>query len=359
MGEREAAGRGLVRAAALFAAVGLVAACATGPAPSPAPVFLRGDDPGITPGNPGSVAASYRSPAPVYLHGADGGLASGSAAAPYSAAAPAVAEVSLPARGPEQRIVERPVEAPRAVAHDSEASERERGAVADHRPPHGLEAGRHLPNPDAEHQRLAVAPAPRPASPPPMAARHGPDIVPLDRPAPAMQPARPPAALAAAPAAMEKPAAPSAADGPREQAAAPRGSRFPWPVNGHVVEPYGVTAGGARNDGINIAAPLGTSVRAVDGGVVAYAGNELRGYGNLVLIKHPDGWISAYAHCENLLVKRGDRVDRGQVIAKVGETGGVSQPQLHFELRRGKQAVDPRDFLSAAPSTTDSAAHRG
>ncbi len=89
---------------------------------------------------------------------------------------------------------------------------------------------------------------------------------------------------------------------------------------------------------------------AVDGGIVAYAGNELRGYGNLVLVKHSSGWISAYAHCEELLVKRGDKVSRGQTIAKVGATGGVNEPQLHFELRRGKRAVDPREFLAPAPS---------
>ena len=89
---------------------------------------------------------------------------------------------------------------------------------------------------------------------------------------------------------------------------------------------------------------------AVDGGTVAYAGNELRGYGNLVLVKHPSGWITAYAHCQELLVKRGDTVSRGQAIAKVGSTGGVSEPQLHFELRRGKRAVDPREFLTPAPA---------
>jgi murein DD-endopeptidase MepM/ murein hydrolase activator NlpD len=91
-------------------------------------------------------------------------------------------------------------------------------------------------------------------------------------------------------------------------------------------------------------------VTAVDTGVVAYAGNELRGYGNLVLVKHPSGWITAYAHCDELLVKRGDAVHRGQVIAKVGTTGGVGEPQLHFELRRGKRPVDPKEFLAPAPS---------
>ena len=128
------------------------------------------------------------------------------------------------------------------------------------------------------------------------------------------------------------------------------GGRFAWPVRGRVVAGYGVAAGGSHNDGINIAAPRGTPVAAVDGGTVAYAGNELRGYGNLVLVKHANGWITAYAHLDELLVKQGDRVNRGQVIAKVGATGGVGEPQLHFELRRGKKAVDPREFLAPAPS---------
>src|SRR5262249_2466334 len=100
----------------------------------------------------------------------------------------------------------------------------------------------------------------------------------------------------------------------------PRGSgKFLWPVNGKVVSAYGVKEGGQHNDGINIAAPLGTPVRAADNGVVAYAGNELRGFGNLLLIRHADGWVSAYAHCDALLVKRGDQVKRGKVIARVGQ----------------------------------------
>ena len=104
----------------------------------------------------------------------------------------------------------------------------------------------------------------------------------------------------------------------------------------------GAGDGGPHNDGINIAAPLGTPVRAIDAGAVAYAGNELKGYGNLVLVRHANGWISAYAHLDDeLLVKKGDTVAAGQVIAKVGDTGGVGEPQLHFELRRGKKPVDP------------------
>lgn len=136
------------------------------------------------------------------------------------------------------------------------------------------------------------------------------------------------------------PAASSSAASPPEPAA--RGSgKFLWPVNGKVISPFGAKDGGLHNDGINIAAPVGTPVHAADNGVVVYAGNELRGFGNLLLVRHADGWVSAYAHCDALLVKRGDQVKRGQVIARVGQTGNVTAPQLHFELRKGAEAVDP------------------
>ena len=87
--------------------------------------------------------------------------------------------------------------------------------------------------------------------------------------------------------------------------------------------------------------PQGTDVHAAESGRVAYAGNELKGYGNLVLIRHDNGWVSAYAHADQILVKRDDVVKRGQVIAKAGKTGTVDQPQLHFELRQGAKPVDP------------------
>jgi murein DD-endopeptidase MepM/ murein hydrolase activator NlpD len=126
-------------------------------------------------------------------------------------------------------------------------------------------------------------------------------------------------------------------------------------VRGSVLAGYGSGPDGMHNDGINIAAPRGAPIEAVDAGVVAYAGNELRGYGNLLLVKHPNGWISAYAHCDQMLVKRGDKVARGQVIARVGSTGNVNEPQLHFELRHGNHAVDPREFLAPVPTATSKA----
>lgn len=123
------------------------------------------------------------------------------------------------------------------------------------------------------------------------------------------------------------------------------GQKFLWPVRGKVIAAFGARKGGLHNDGINIAAGKGAEIRATENGVVAYAGNQLQGFGNLVLVKHDDGWMSAYAHASILLVKRGDLVRRGQVIARVGRTGSVSTPQLHFELRRGERAVDPQRYL--------------
>jgi murein DD-endopeptidase MepM/ murein hydrolase activator NlpD len=126
---------------------------------------------------------------------------------------------------------------------------------------------------------------------------------------------------------------------------------FRWPVRGKVIATFGQKPNGTRNEGINIAVPEGTSVRAAESGVVAYAGNELKGYGNLVLLRHENGWVTAYAHNKDLFVRRGDTVKRGDVIAKAGQTGSVSSPQLHFELRKGATAVDPVKYLSSATAS--------
>ncbi|MBP5353090.1 MAG: peptidoglycan DD-metalloendopeptidase family protein [Alphaproteobacteria bacterium] len=124
-----------------------------------------------------------------------------------------------------------------------------------------------------------------------------------------------------------------------------RTGKFVWPVRGTIISGYGNLGSGRKNDGINIKAALGTAVVAADGGTVAYAGNELKGFGNLILIKHNDGWITAYAHNDKLLVRKGQKVTRGEKIATVGSTGSVTSPQLHFEVRQGKKAVNPRSYL--------------
>jgi murein DD-endopeptidase MepM/ murein hydrolase activator NlpD len=121
---------------------------------------------------------------------------------------------------------------------------------------------------------------------------------------------------------------------------------FIWPVQGRVLSGFGTKPGGLVNDGINIAAAAGTPVRASQDGTVAYAGNELRGYGNLLLVRHDNGWMTAYAHAGELLVGRGDKVKRGQMIARVGASGNVNEPQLHFEIRQGARSVDPTRYLS-------------
>ncbi len=147
----------------------------------------------------------------------------------------------------------------------------------------------------------------------------------------------------AAPAIKRKSSKPPPPAVPRPPAATGKG--FIWPVRGRVISGFGVKSKGLRNDGINIAAKRGTPVVATENGVVAYAGNEIRGFGNLLLIKHAGGWISAYAHNDSVLVKRGQKVGKGQQIATVGSTGSVKSPQLHFEMRRGRIARDPRKYL--------------
>jgi murein DD-endopeptidase MepM/ murein hydrolase activator NlpD len=120
---------------------------------------------------------------------------------------------------------------------------------------------------------------------------------------------------------------------------------FVWPVQGKVIGAFGSSKDGMKNDGINIAAPNGAPVVAAADGTIAYAGNELRGFGNMILIRHDGGYVTAYAHNASLLVKKGDKVKRGQTIARVGQTGAVFGPQLHFEIRKGTQPVDPLSFL--------------
>jgi len=155
-------------------------------------------------------------------------------------------------------------------------------------------------------------------------------------------PARPLATVPeAAPETAPEPEVALAIPRPLAEPAPRAAARFSWPLKGKIVAGFGSAGKGLHNDGINIAAPAGTQVRAADNGVVAYAGNELKGFGNLLLIKHADGWTTAYAHNDKLLVSRGDQVTQGQVIAVVGRTGNVDSPQLHFEIRRGTQAIDP------------------
>jgi murein DD-endopeptidase MepM/ murein hydrolase activator NlpD len=125
------------------------------------------------------------------------------------------------------------------------------------------------------------------------------------------------------------------------------GAKFRWPARGKVIVGFGAQEpDGTKSEGINLALPLGTDIHAVESGRVHYVGDGLKGYGNLILIRHPNGWVSTYAHTDQMLVKAGDEVKRGQVIGKAGTSGPVAQPQLRFELRKGSQPVDPLPLLA-------------
>jgi murein DD-endopeptidase MepM/ murein hydrolase activator NlpD len=122
---------------------------------------------------------------------------------------------------------------------------------------------------------------------------------------------------------------------------------FRWPARGRVIANFKDKTSSGRNDGIDISVPEGTAVKAAENGVVVYAGNELEGYGNLILIRHSDGWVSAYAHNKTLEVKRGDEVQRGEIVARSGRTGDTTTPRLHFELRKDSTPVDPLKYLGS------------
>ncbi|MCW5747715.1 MAG: M23 family metallopeptidase [Alphaproteobacteria bacterium] len=127
--------------------------------------------------------------------------------------------------------------------------------------------------------------------------------------------------------------------------AAPKVAHFDWPLRGTTLQGFGARPDGGRNDGLNIGAAKGTPVKASEGGSVAYVGNEVRGLGNLVLLSHPGGYVTAYAHLDQASVKKGATVKKGQTIGTVGQSGGVTQPQLHFEIRQRNKPVDPTTLL--------------
>jgi murein DD-endopeptidase MepM/ murein hydrolase activator NlpD len=215
--------------------------------------------------------------------------------------------------------------------------------------PYGLKPGQRLVLPGRIEANLAIAPEPSAVQTSPNAGTMGSMSV-EELPAPGSAPAATPSVPDPGVAAPPKQPAANTQSKPEIAAIpdpAPRTSgRFLWPVEGKVLSQFGAKKGGLHNDGINIAAPAGSEVVAAENGVVAYAGNELRGFGNLLLIRHADGWVTAYAHNEKLLVKQGEKVKRGQPIARIGSSGNVSSPQLHFEIRKGTDPVDPLGYLA-------------
>jgi murein DD-endopeptidase MepM/ murein hydrolase activator NlpD len=235
--------------------------------------------------------------------------------------------------------------------------------------PYIIRIGQRLVIPGSAQQTqtaIAAAPIPTPvqrpveqaALPPPTSQQAPPPVAVQPMPAPpANAPpsaAQPPVAVVTPPPTQPAPQAapqpappvPSALTAP-EPVDPARAGRFLWPVRGVVVSDYGPKPGGLQNDGVNIAAPRGTPFRAAEAGTVIYAGNELRGFGNLLLLRHEGGYVTAYAHADELLVQRGDNVRRGQTIGRVGSSGGVATPQLHFEVRRGTRAVNPAEYLGS------------
>jgi murein DD-endopeptidase MepM/ murein hydrolase activator NlpD len=212
--------------------------------------------------------------------------------------------------------------------------------------------GQPLPPPGAAPAPIAPPPAAQPAATPSQAPQSltPPPAKPAEpkaadpKPAEPKPEAAPPKPAEEAAPKPEKPAAP-AADGPAVGDSSSGGGQFLWPVKGKLISGYGPKPDGTHNDGLNIAATKGTPVIAADGGVVAYSGNELKGFGNLLLIRHNGGWMTAYAHLDGLKVERGAKVKRGQTIGTVGQSGAVDSPQLHFEVRKGSQAVDPNGHM--------------
>jgi murein DD-endopeptidase MepM/ murein hydrolase activator NlpD len=206
--------------------------------------------------------------------------------------------------------------------------------------------GAHAPTIAAQAQPKTQVQTPGPAAP------SAPSQAAQQKPAPAQKlAAAPQAAPAADTVRMVTPAAHNPEPEKLKREATAATPSFRWPVRGRVITAFGPRPSGQQNDGINVAVPEGTPVKAAEDGVVAYAGNELKTYGNLVLVRHSNGYVTAYAHASEIMVKRDDPVKRGQVIAKAGQTGSVSAPQLHFEIRKGSTPVDPMPYLDKGGNT--------
>lgn len=276
--------------------------------------------------HPGATAAA---PAPV-------------AAAPTMAPKP-VAAVAAP---PSSHFVNRG-DTLASIARKNHISAAELARANGLAPSAKLKLGTKLIVPGAKTVAVAAPLAPAPVAAAPVAAALQPVAAapaPTTKMAAVAQPAQS-ARLAQATANIEEKAVEMPAKAAETTSSLPT---FRWPVRGKVITSYGAKTNGKSNDGINVAVPEGTPVKAAEDGVVAYSGNELKGYGNLVLVRHSNGYVTAYAHASELLVKRGDPIKRGQVIAKSGQSGEVASPQLHFEIRKGSSPVDPLQFLNGA-----------
>lgn len=131
----------------------------------------------------------------------------------------------------------------------------------------------------------------------------------------------------------------------KKEATSKWNGKFSWPVKGKVISRFGAKSGGLYNDGINILAPEGREIKAAADGTVVYLGDDLKGYGNLMIVRHDNGWVTAYAHQKKFNAKKGDWVKKGETIGYVGASGNVDKPQLHFAIRKGRESFDPMKFL--------------
>ncbi|HLK84158.1 MAG TPA: M23 family metallopeptidase [Xanthobacteraceae bacterium] len=337
------------------------------PPPAPAPSYAPPASQ-YTPQSAPSYTPAPRS-APAFTGGAGGGARIADAAAPrtprpaavpQAPAAPApAAQASLPA-APAQAAMPAstsvagssaqtllptpPVHTVASgdtlgkVAHKYRVSAREIAVANGISPETPLKVGQRLTIP----VRMGAPPSAHPGGPQP----GGPVVAQTKPPqtytAAAAAPGKVASSEAAANVRLASPVEPPSAE------AGPNGApAFRWPVRGRIINNFGARVNGSPNDGIDLALPEGTAVRAAEDGVVAYAGNELKGYGNLVLVRHANGFVTAYANASELLVKRNDQVHKGQVILKSGQTGNAATPQLHFEIRKNSAPVDPMQYLPA------------
>jgi murein DD-endopeptidase MepM/ murein hydrolase activator NlpD len=287
--------------------------------------------------NPASIQPGQRLVIPRYVnHGGPAQLAH--AALPrHPSEQPAGAAA---ATGPSEHVVASG-ETLSSIAHRHRVTIRELVAVNNITAETPLKIGMKLTIPARPAAVAKNAPgAPAPGAP--AAAPGKPQQVAQMKPGPTLQSVKPGEQTASA--RMATPAGEAQAED-----SAPAGTAgmpsFRWPLRGRVVTNFGAKTSGGANDGIDLAVPEGTAIRAADDGVVAYAGNELKGYGNLVLVRHANGFVTAYANASEITVKRNDQVHRGQVIAKSGQTGTAPNPQLHFEIRKNSAPVDPMQYL--------------
>lgn len=200
----------------------------------------------------------------------------------------------------------------------------------------------------AESVRAEPAPVRTEPAPTPAETRAKPPTGKADKSATTRAEASPPAPPAAGPAPVAPIIATAPPVDPAVLAGAVRG-RFVWPLKGEILSRFGALGQGLRNDGVNIGAPAGTAVKAADAGEVVYAGDSVPGFGNLVLIKHADGWVTAYGHLGRIDVKMRQQIARGGVIGQVGQTGGVDRPQLHFEMRYAQTPAEKARPLDPLP----------